>query len=240
MSNEESTAGTGIGRRPARQGVGGSPVGSTLSIVLAVVAVVAGFLILRNITDDGSSGGAAATPDSESGSTTTLVDPNAGSTTTTTTTTVPFVTEGASVLVANANTIGGSAGNMTRTLEAAGFTMEEPTNATGPNLTDTEVYFDPSIAAAEQVAQSVGLLMGDDTVEPVADPPPTSSGSLGDAGVLVMLGDNQANLTLEQLEEAAGLSAATGAAPEPSAGDAPADTTADATVDATDDTTADG
>ena len=29
-----------------------SPVGSTLSIVLAVLAVVAGFLILRAITDD--------------------------------------------------------------------------------------------------------------------------------------------------------------------------------------------
>ena len=238
MSNEESAAGAGIGRRPPRQGIGGSPVGSSLSIVLAVIAVVAGFLILRNITDDGSSGGAAATPEVDPETTTTLVDPNAGSTTTTTTTTVPLVTEGASVLVANANTVGGSAGNMTRTLEAAGFTMEEPTNATGPNLTDSEVYFDPSIAAAEQVAQSVGRLMGDDTVEPVATPAPTASGSLGAAGVLVLLGDNQANLTLEQLEEAAGISAATGAAPEPSADDAASQ---DATVDdATADTTADG
>ena len=32
-------AGAGIGRRPPRQGIGGSPVGSSLSIVLAVVAV---------------------------------------------------------------------------------------------------------------------------------------------------------------------------------------------------------
>ena len=40
-----------------RVGDGGSPVGSTLSIVLAVVAVVAGFLILRAITDDDDGGG---------------------------------------------------------------------------------------------------------------------------------------------------------------------------------------
>ena len=44
--------------RDATQRVGdsGSPVGSTLSIVLAVVAVIAGFLILRAITDDDDGG----------------------------------------------------------------------------------------------------------------------------------------------------------------------------------------
>ena len=52
MTNEESAGGSNGGRSP-RQGPGNSPVGSTLSIVLAVIAVVAGFLILRNITDDG-------------------------------------------------------------------------------------------------------------------------------------------------------------------------------------------
>ena len=38
-------------RRAQRVGDSGSPVGSTLSIVLAVVAVIAGFLILRAITE---------------------------------------------------------------------------------------------------------------------------------------------------------------------------------------------
>ena len=44
-------------RGAADAGVGdsGSPVGSTLSIILAVVAVIAGFLILRALTDDDSS-----------------------------------------------------------------------------------------------------------------------------------------------------------------------------------------
>ena len=45
-------------RRSPRVDGGGSPVGSTLSIVLAVIAVIAGFFILRAITDDdGDSGG---------------------------------------------------------------------------------------------------------------------------------------------------------------------------------------
>ena len=44
-------------RRSPRTGDSGSPVGSTLSIVLAVIAVIAGFLILRAITNDDESGG---------------------------------------------------------------------------------------------------------------------------------------------------------------------------------------
>ena len=43
--------------RTPRVDGGGSPVGSTLSIVLAVIAVIAGFLILRAITDDDGDSG---------------------------------------------------------------------------------------------------------------------------------------------------------------------------------------
>ncbi len=49
-------------RRSPRVGDCGSPVGSTLSIVLAVIAVVAGFLILRAITDDDDASVAADDP----------------------------------------------------------------------------------------------------------------------------------------------------------------------------------
>jgi hypothetical protein len=243
MSNEESAAGSGgassTGRRP-RQGSGGSPVGSTLSIVLAVIAVVAGFLILRNITDDGSNAGADVVPIGES--TTTTIDPALATTTTsTTTTTIPLVTEGATVIVANANTVGGSAGSMTRTLELAGFEMGEPTNGTGPNLTESIVHFDPTIAAAQDVATSVAIVMGLDptTVTPVPTPAPTQSGSMGGAGVLVMLGDNQAGLTLEELQ-AQSSSTETGAAPDPAGGDTTETTaveTTETTVAETDDTT---
>ena len=49
-----------VGRRP-RAGDGGAPVSGALAIVLAVVAVVAGFLILRSINDD-DDGDAGETP----------------------------------------------------------------------------------------------------------------------------------------------------------------------------------
>ena len=74
MTNEESASGSG-GGRSARQGSGNSPVGSTLSIVLAVVAVVAGFLILRNITDDGGSGSATDPTTDPAGETPSGTDP---------------------------------------------------------------------------------------------------------------------------------------------------------------------
>lgn len=240
MSNEES--GLAASRRAPRQGVGGSPVGSWLTIALAVVAVIAGFLILRNITDDSSAASPNDPAPSEAHTTIpdTLVDISVPETTATTTT-VPIVrtTDGASVVVANANTVGGSAGNMSRTLELAGYTLEEPVNASGPNLLASIVYFDGAQAGAEAVAQSVALDLGGVEVLPLETPAPTDSGDLGDAGVLVLLGDDQAGKTLEELapEPAEGGVAA----PDPSDGEVPvtapadADTGGDAEeVDATD------
>ncbi len=199
MTNEDpTTPPTGNQpRRSARQGLGGSPVGSTLSIVLAVVAVVIGFLILNNITDDGgsssSSGGSAADV------ATTTIDTGLTTTTAPSTTTTSLVTEGATVIVANASGVGGSAGRMTDTLELAGFTMGDPTNATSGQIEESIVYYDPGIAAAQDVADSVALVMGRLVVETVPTPPPVQGGSLGDAGVLVMLGTNQADKTLAEM-----------------------------------------
>jgi len=180
-------------RRSPRQGIGGSPVGSTLSIVLAVVAVVAGFLILRNITDDGGSDGGATestTPD-------TIGDTVAD--TTTTTTEPPLVTVGASVIVANASGVPGSAARMTTELAGAGFEMGEATNATSSGLEVSIVYYDPSITAAIDVAGSVARVMGDLAVETVPTPVPVEGASLNGAGVVVMLGSNEADKTLAQL-----------------------------------------
>ncbi len=53
MSNEQPS------RPPKRSGSGASPMGSTLAIVIAIAAVVVGFLILKNIRSD--DGGTAAT-----------------------------------------------------------------------------------------------------------------------------------------------------------------------------------
>ncbi|RLE22469.1 MAG: hypothetical protein DRJ50_07635, partial [Actinobacteria bacterium] len=198
MTNEDPTAPPAGNqpRRSPRQGLGGSPVGSTLSIVLAVVAVIIGFLILNNITNDGGSSSS-----SDGGSsvnvTTTTIDTGLTTTTAASTTTTSLVTEGATVIVANASGVGGSAGRMTDTLALAGFTMGDPTNATSGQLEDSIVYYDPGIAAAQDVADSVAIVMGGMSVEPVPTPPPVDGGSLGDAGVLVMLGTNQADKTLE-------------------------------------------
>lgn len=203
MSNEDPAVPSGANQpsRSPRQGVGGSPVGSTLSIVLAVVAVIAGFLILNNITDDGGSGDSSG--GSQVDATTTTAADGPATTTTVVAPTTTLVTEGATVIVANVSGVSGSAGRMTDTLELAGFTMGEPTNGTSGQQEDSVVYYDPSIAAAQDVANSVALVMGSLTVETVPAPPPVQGGALGDAGVLVMLGTNQADKTLEEMSGAA-------------------------------------
>ncbi len=209
MTNEDPAA-SGPGgtppRKSPRQGVGGSPVGSTLSIVLAVVAVVAGFLILRNITDDDD--GASSEVDPTDQATTTTAEVGLETTTAVPTTTVaPIVTEGATVVVANASGVPGSAGRMSTELATAGFTMAEATNATSGQLEQSVVYYDPAVAAAQAVAGSVATMMGGLTVEAVPTPPPIEGGALNGSGVVVMLGTAQADKPLSEL--GAGTAAAT-------------------------------
>lgn len=228
MSNEDPDAPVtpAPSRRSPRQGVGGSPMGSTISIVLAVVAVVVGFLILNNITDDGPSGDDVTAPVDS------VVDTTPGSlldNTTTTTTEPPLVTEGATVVVANASGVPGSAGRMSTELATLGFTMAEATNSTQSGLTASIVQYDPTIAAAQAVAESVARSMGGLTVEVVPTPAPVEGGALNGAGVVVLLGTDEADKTIAQLSAP---TAAVTPAPEPSGG-----TTVDTTSDTTSDTT---
>ena len=204
MSNEDPNAPvTPIpSRRSPRQGVGGSPMGSTISIVLAVVAVVVGFLILNNITDDGPSagGGGVAPVDSAPVNTATT---NSDVENTTTSTTAPvLVTAGATVVVANASGVAGAAGRMTDELTGLGFTMAEATNSTQTGLVASIVHYDASNAAAQAVAESVARSMGGVTVEIVPTPPPVDGASLNGAGVLVLLGTDQADKTIAQMTAA--------------------------------------
>ena len=55
MSNEQPS------RPPRRSGSGASPMGSTLAIVIAIAAVVVGFLILKNIRSDDDDNTSATT-----------------------------------------------------------------------------------------------------------------------------------------------------------------------------------
>lgn len=188
-------------RRPGRGGDGGAPVTGALTIVLAVVAVVAGFLILRAITGDdgGTSVGPGTTQTTEP-----AVDPAATTTTvpqSTTTTEPPLVFDGATVVVANANNVNGSAGQMTRELEAAGFTLGGAVNAATAvgQLATTVIYFDSSVESARAVAESVNRVLGaDSSISPLPETPPTADGTL-DGQVLVMLGNDKAGRTLDEL-----------------------------------------
>lgn len=221
------------GRRPGRSGDGGAPVSGALTIVLAVVAVVAGFLILRAITggDDGGStlpsGPGAATTAAETDET--PLPPPTTEPAPTTTTEPPLVTDGAVVVVANANGINGSAGAMTEELGGAGFSMGSPTNATTGQLDSTVIYYDPDIDAAQAVAESVNRVLGDDSsISQVGTPPPVQAGEL-EGGVLVLLGNDKAGVSLEELAPAPddGDDAPTVTAPEPGATDDADDPDAD-------------
>lgn len=198
MSNEDPNApAPESSRRSPRQGIGGSPMGSTISIVLAVVAVIVGFLILNNITDDG--GSSSGSGGESTSSTEPTTSDSVSATSSTTTTEPPLVTEGATVVVANASGVPGSAGRMTTELATLGFTMAEATNSTQSGLSASIVQYDPSIAAAQAVAESVARSMGGLTVETLPTPPPVEGGSLNGAGVLVLLGTDEADKTIAQL-----------------------------------------
>lgn len=213
--------------RPSRRGgEGGAPVSGALTIVLAVIAVVAGFLILRAITNDGD--GDSSLPSSPGGTSETMPDddeddPSATTTTEpapTTTTEPPLVTEGAVVVVANANNVNGSAGAMSDLLGGAGFEMGTPTNASTGLLEATVIYFDPANESSQTVAESVNrVLGGDSAISQVGTPAQTESGEL-DGDVLVLLGTDKAGSTLEELAPtAAGDEETTVTAPEVSGDD---------------------
>jgi hypothetical protein len=210
-----SDVGDGSGpvpRRTPRAADGGAPVSGALAIVLAVIAVVAGFFILRSISGDeekqfdlqsAGTGAPANAGDNEAGTTT----PSSLPSTTPASTTTTIVTDGATVVVANANGQGGSAATMANALEVAGFTMGDAmdaSDATG-NLETTVIYYDPAQPAAQPVAESVNIVMGGGaTVLPLpGGTPPVADGTINGAGVLVMLGLDKANKTLAELNPTA-------------------------------------
>jgi LytR cell envelope-related transcriptional attenuator len=191
-------------RRSSRDNTGSvaSPMGSTAAIVIAVIAVVAGFLILRSIQSDdggGSSPAATTVPAVETTAPAVVVTTAAPDTTPTT---IAPTTEGATVVVANASRVDGAAGVLTTALNAEGFTMGDPTNAGGaePKLDISKIYQDPANPQALPVAQYLASLMGGIEVAVMPVPPPVQDGALAEGvTVLVMLGSDKAALTLEQM-----------------------------------------
>lgn len=175
--------------RPVRTAVSAT---TTLSVVVAVIAVILGFFILRDL--DGSGGGSTTGPVSTEPSDTTPVI-------VTTTTTIPqettttLLTTGFEVIVANASGVGGSAGKLTDQLKGRGYFLSEPTNADSSvgTLAATVIYYLPGFEAG---AESVSTTLGGKEILPIPEVVPTQDASMGSASVLVMLGTDQADKKL--------------------------------------------
>ncbi|MGA1051321.1 MAG: LytR C-terminal domain-containing protein [Ilumatobacteraceae bacterium] len=115
-----------------------------------------------------------------------------------------LVTDGASVIVANASTINGAAGRLTDRLAIAGFSMVDAANSadTVRGLEITRIYFDPAVASARPIADSIKAALGGGSIEvlELVLPALTESGNLGSASVLVLMGNDIADKSLEELQ----------------------------------------
>ena len=189
-------------------GSGASPVGSTAAIIIAVLAVVGGFLILRSLRDDSGTAAPETTMAPTTAVATTAVQ------TTAPPTTLPVVKEGATVVVANASGVNGAAGQLTTALEGDGYTMAKATNATA-KADVTTVHYNPANPNALAVATTLAATLGGAAVSEVPSVAPVEGGALPTGvDVLVVLGADKAGKTLAEM----GSPATTVAPVDPAAG----------------------
>jgi hypothetical protein len=153
--------------------------------------------LLDPLTTTAAAVSTSSTSSTTTSSTTTSSTTSTTTTTTPPTTTIPLVTEGASVIVANAAGVPGAAAETSNALGALGFVMGEATNAAAWDemLDVTKIYALPEAAA---VAESLSRVLGGVAVERMPTPAPIvgANEALGDAGVLVMLGKDLAGKPL--------------------------------------------
>lgn len=179
------------------------------------------------------------TPDTTLAAATTTTQAAVTTTTTATETTpaVPdepdYVTEGAIVIVANSSNVDGGAGRMSDRLAEVGFEMGTATNGTEGQLEVTKIYYDPANENALPVAESLreALGGGDIQVFEVGVPVPVDSGDPGDATVIVSMGNDTADKSLEELQGRAP------AATDDTTDDSGDDDSTDDTTDDSDETT---
>ena len=190
-------------RRPPRAGDSRAPVTTIVVLSAAAVAVIAGLVILRSVTEqpvrsDPAAGEVAPTtaaaPTSPAPATT--VAP--ATTTTTTTTTVRTASRSdAVVVVANASGVGGSATAMATALAAAGYTTAPVANSTGPRLERSIIYYVTGDAAAQGVAGLLAQQIPTAQTQPMPAAPPLDR-PLGSATVALLLGLDAAGRPLGQ------------------------------------------
>jgi predicted dinucleotide-binding enzyme len=192
MSNEQPS------RPPKRSGSGASPMGSTLAIVIAIAAVVVGFLILKNIRSDDDKAATTTQP------TVATVDPLTASTLPPTITDPPVtvftpITTGAKVLVVNSSHQNGVAKTLSTALAGNQFVMGDPTNGATKEPV-TKIQYKDTDTQAQAVAQSVAALMGVASIEIIPTPVLLADPTLlADNTVVVLLGDDKAGKTLAQM-----------------------------------------
>jgi hypothetical protein len=179
-------------------------MGSTLAIVIAIAAVVIGFLILNKIRggDDKATVPATTSTTIPSGGLNSL--PVAPEITTPQSTIFQPQTTGAKVVVANSSHQGKVAKALSTALSGKQFDMGEPTNGS-EKVEKTKIQYAADNADAQAVAQSVAVLMGIDPAELETLPTPVllaDPATLGDATVLVLLGDDKAGKTFDQMTKA--------------------------------------
>ena len=185
MNTEDANESTGRG---GRSGANGVSVSTTLSVIVAAIAVLLGFLILRDVNRDRDDVSAPITTEAA------IVDPS-GEVTVAPTETTTLPRSGFKVLVANASGVTGSAGQMSTALQSEQFIVSQPINAdvTYGKQSVTVVFYVPGYEAG---ATAVAEILGGIQIQPVATPAPVEGGSLGEAQVLVMLGTDLAGKLL--------------------------------------------
>lgn len=166
-----------------------SPSTGTMGAVVAVVALLLGFLVLRDVSGSSLDTSTPTPQETVPGGGT--VDPNA------TTTTVQFSTLGFKLIVANASGVAGSAGSMTLALQNLGFIAPPAVNLApgAAKRQKTGVFY---TAGCEANAQKVAEVLGGNVdVAAMPNPVPTETGNLGDACVLILLGTDLAGKPLK-------------------------------------------
>jgi len=194
-SDRQFSGGRSSGGRSSggRSSGGGSNVNSTLSIIIAVLALLLGFFILRDIRGDNTTQ-TIATPTQEN-----VAPTETGAETATTVLEIPvqttIVLTAFKIQIANASGIAGSAGQLTTELQGRGFIVQPALNKSEitPKQTVTVVYY---LLGSEAVAASVAKELGGVAVAAMPEPIPTETGKLGEASVLILLGTDIAGIPL--------------------------------------------
>ena len=171
-----------------RSSGGGSNVNSTLSIIIAVLAVLLGFFILRDIRSDQS----GQTLQAESDNT---VAPETDTTLVEVPVPTTLVLTAFKVQIANASGLSGSAGQLTTELQGRGYIVQPALNKSEitPKQTVTVVYY---LLGSEAAAAAVANELGGVGIAAMPAPIPTETGKLGEASVLVLLGTDIAGKPL--------------------------------------------